>query len=221
MMRVAMDPSFPPFEYIDETGAVAGLDVELAGELARRLGVQAHFVVTTYDGLYDALTVDRADVIISAVYPDLSRSADFIFSSPYFNAGQVVMVPRESDVQSVSDLTGRRVLVVFGTDGHMEVLRWEETLVPPPTILTVDDAAALIRALDSGVADSAVVNNVSAQTALDQGLELRVLDAFVTHEPYVIVAQEEDAELMGMLNGYLEEMRADGTLRNLRARWLR
>ncbi|MFN3761678.1 MAG: transporter substrate-binding domain-containing protein, partial [Anaerolineae bacterium] len=64
-----MDASYPPFESIDGEGNLVGLDVDLGRELAARLGVEAHFVANlSYDGLYDALTADQVDVLISALY---------------------------------------------------------------------------------------------------------------------------------------------------------
>ena len=58
-------------------------------QIADALGVNAQFVTTGYDALYDALTVGRADIIISALYPDPSRTAAFAYSTPYFNGGDV------------------------------------------------------------------------------------------------------------------------------------
>ena len=215
-----MDPSFPPFEFVDEAGSAAGLDVDLARELARRLGVQAHFVATTYDGLYDILTVEGADVTISALYPDPTRAQDFVFSRPYFEAGQMLVVPPDSDVTSVDDLAGQRVLVVFGTAGHMEALRWEELLSPPPTLVPCEGVAEVLAALGAGEAEAAVVDNLAAQAALAHGAAIQVLDPPVTSEPYVIVARSQDGDLLEKLDEFLEEMGDDGTLATLVARWV-
>jgi polar amino acid transport system substrate-binding protein len=215
-----MDPSFPPFEFVDEDGSAAGLDVDLARELARRLSVQAHFVATTYDGLYDILTVEGADVTISALYPDPTRTQDFVFSRPYFEAGQVLVVPPDSAVTSVAGLAGQRVLVVFGTEGHMESLRWEELLSPPPTLVTREGVAEVLAALGAGEAEAAVVDNLAAQMALARGAAIQVLDPPVSHEPYVIVARSQDSDLLDELDEFLEEMSDDGTLATLVARWV-
>ncbi|MCD6345077.1 MAG: amino acid ABC transporter substrate-binding protein [Anaerolineae bacterium] len=220
VLRVAMDPSFPPFESVDEGGAVVGCDVDLARELARRLGVQAHFVATTYDGLYDILTVEGADVTISALYPDPTRTQDFVFSRSYFEAGQVLVVPPDSTITAVADLAGQRVLVVFGTEGHMEALRWEELLSPPPTLVPREGVAEVLAALEAGEAGAAVVDNLAAQTALARGAALQVLDPPVSHEPYVIVARSQDGDLLDELDKFLEEMSDDGTLATLVARWV-
>jgi len=93
VLRVGMDASFPPFETIAADGALAGFDVDLARELGRRLGVEIQFVANLpYDGLYDALAVDRVDVVISALVVNPARMADFAYSASYFDAGQVLVV---------------------------------------------------------------------------------------------------------------------------------
>ncbi len=144
MLRIAVDPSFPPFEFVDGAGQIVGYDADLARALAESLGVDAHFVTTGYDALYDALTVGRADVIISALYPDPGRTAGFAFSRPYFNAGEVIIVSEGSPISSPEELAGRPVACVFGTAGHMELLQLEKTLVPSPTIIAITRALNVV-----------------------------------------------------------------------------
>jgi polar amino acid transport system substrate-binding protein len=219
VLRVAVDPSFPPFAYI-EGDAIRGLDADLARELAARLDVEAQLVTTNFDGLYDALTIGRADVIISALYPDPFRTEDFVFSNAYFNAGDVLVVPQASDVQAVADLAGRDVGVVFGTSGHMAALAWEETLPVSPTLVSHETAEALLDALDDGAFDVAVVDNLAARRAVAADASLRMLVLPQQREPYVIAARAEDAALIEKFNALIAEMEADGTLATLQARWI-
>lgn len=221
VLRIVMDPSFPPFEFIDQTGTVAGLDVDLGREIARQLGVQAEFVVLGYDGLYDALTAGRADIILSALYPDLARSADFAFTPPYFNAGEMLVVPVGSPITTLDNLAGQRVAVVFGTEGHMEALRWEQTFTPPPILLTPDAPDKALAMLATHEADAAVVDNVTAQTALAQGAALQVLDPAVTDEVYVVAGRQADVALIKAISTILVQMQADGTLAALITRWMK
>jgi len=218
---VALDPSFPPFEFVDSTGQVAGLDVDLAQAIAARLGVEAHFVATGYDALYDALTVGRADVIISALYPDPARMQTFAFSSSYFNAGEVLVVPEDSPISGLSDLAGKQVALVFGTHAHMVALQWEKTMPTPPTLLTGDEHEAIVSALANGAAEAAILDNVTAQMALARTPGLRVLSPPVTDEPYTVAARKEDAKLIEAISVILNEMRDDGELDALMRRWLR
>ena len=221
VLRVASDPSFPPFESVNAAGEMEGLDVDLARAVAEQLGVQAHFVTTGYDALYDALTAGRADVIVSALDPDPARSQGFRFSHAYFNAGYVLVVREGSDVAALDDLAGRSVACTFGTTGHVEILRLTGLMASPPVVLTVDDPTALTRLLYMGDADAIVTDRVSALIAASEDRALRILDPPVTDEPYVMAVRKEDASLGQAIDDALEVLDENGTLTELLERWMK
>jgi polar amino acid transport system substrate-binding protein len=220
MLRIAVDPSFPPFESVDSAGQIVGYDADLARALAESLGVDAHFVTTGYDALYDALTAGRADVIISALYPDPGRTAGFAFSRPYFNAGEVILVGEGTPISSPADLAGRPVACVFGTAGHMELLQLEKNLVPSPTIIAVDDPVTITTLLRTGTVDAIVIDHVSAQLAVGSDPSASILTPPLTDEPYVIAAKREDSKLLEALEKTLTALESDGTLEKLVHTWM-
>ncbi len=217
VLRVALDPSFPPFESVSAQGEVQGLDVDLAREVAKQLGVQAQFVTISYDGLYDALTAGRADLIISALYFDQARSRDFIATSPYFDAGEGLVVPQETAITGIESSAGRKLAVVYGTTGHMTALEWQKRLQPAPQLLTFDTPDAALDALQAGEADAALVDAITAQNLPPT---LRLLRPLLTHEPYVIVGRSEDADLVQAVDRAVQQMAEDGTLDTLIRRWM-
>jgi ABC-type amino acid transport substrate-binding protein len=221
VLRVASDPSFPPFEFVNPAGEMDGLDVDLARAVAEHLGVQAHFVTTGYDALYDALTAGRADVIVSALYPDPARSQGFHFSHAYFNAGYVLVVREGSDVAALDDLAGRSVACTFGTTGHVEVLHLMSLMASPPVVLTVDDPIALLQLLYTGEADAVVTDRVSALMAASKDATLRILDPPVTDEPYVMAVRKEDSSLARAIDEALEVLDENGTLTELLEMWMK
>jgi len=220
ILRVAIDPSFPPFESVDSTGQIGGYDADLARALAESLGVDTHFVTTGYDALYDALTVGRADVIISALYPDPSRTAGFAFSRPYFNAGEVIIVAEGSPISTPEDLAGRPVACVFGTAGHMELLQLEKTLVPSPAVIAVDDPATITALLQTNTVDAIVIDHVSAQLAAAGDPSAIILTPSLTDEPYAIAVKREDTRLLEALEETLSAMESNGTLDELVLTWM-
>jgi polar amino acid transport system substrate-binding protein len=223
MIRVAIDPSFPPFEFVSADGDIAGFDVDLARAIADRLGVEAHFVTTGYDALYDALAVNRADVIISALYPDPSRTAQVNFSQSYFNAGEVLIVSTKSieRIEDIESLAGKEIACVFGTEGHMLALEWEEDLHPPPILRAEETAAAATDLIVHRDVDAAVVDRVSALMARSRHADLEIVLPPVSDEPYVIAVGREHTELMIAIEEILQELEEDGTLEALTKRWMR
>jgi len=222
VLRVGMDASFPPFEAIAADGSLVGFDVDLARELSRRLGVDPQFVANLpYDGLYDALTAQRVDVVISALVVNPARTADFAYSRSYFNAGQVLVVQEGEDgIRSVADLHDHRLAVVLGTAGDREARGWARrsealVLVPYPT------PREALNALEVGEAHAALVDHVSALEAMGAGGDLTIVGGPVVDVPYAVAMREDSQRLLREINGALAAMEEDGTLDRLMRTWLR
>lgn len=223
VLRVGLDPTYPPFETTTDT-SVAGFDVDLADALAAELGLQTEFVFFGYDGLYDALTTKQVDVLISALVIMPSRTRDFAYSAPYFNAGQVLVVPTASDaVQDMADLAGRTLAVELGAQGHVEGTQWEKrvrdlTILP---LTTADEALATVAERQS---DAALVDGISSRLFLaaqsGRTPQLKILDPPVTVEPFAMVVRIEDETLLEKLDEALSALEANGQLKSIRQQWL-
>src|SRR3990172_7023816 len=90
-IRFATDASYPPFEGVGSDGVFYGLDIDVAREIARRIGARAEFVNAGMDVLYDVLRVGQADASISALPVDPAREGRWAYSRPYFDAGLVLV----------------------------------------------------------------------------------------------------------------------------------
>jgi len=220
-LRVALDPSFPPFENLNvTTGELVGLDIDLAHEIARRLGVRADFVVMGYDSLYNALIHGRADLIISALPYDPARTRDVVYSRIYFHAGPRLVVPENArHIRDVNDLTGARVAVESSSDAEVEVRRLQRrlrlTVVPHATAM--DALASVAR----GQADAAIVEPLAVYEFAEKQGGVRIAGQPLRDEPvYVIAVPLDSPLLLKNLNGVLDMMRDDGTLAQLRKKWL-
>jgi polar amino acid transport system substrate-binding protein len=222
VLRVGMDASFPPFEYVDGEGNLAGFDVDLARAVADHLGVEAQFVANLpYDGLYDALTTQRVDVVISALYVDPTRMARFAYSASYFNAGHVLVTGETTtDIEAMEDLAGRTLAVTFGSEGDVAARTWNRRLADL-TILPCDTPVQALDQVASGQADAALVDHVSALARTGAGTGLQVVGDPVTDEPYAIAVWGENRRLLRAINDALEHLEEDGTLEALKIRWFR
>ena len=218
VLKVGLDPTYPPFEVADENGA-RGLDVDLAQALAADLGVEAEFVYFGFDGLYDALATEQVDVLLSALVIAPERSRDFAFSTPYFNAGQVLIVPAGNEkIGEMADLSGRTLAVELGALGHVEATTWAERLpdlaVRPYT--TSDEALAAVLANE---ADATLVDAISGRLYLKEQPQLKIVQE-VTVEPFALVVRIEDEQLLTQLNTSLENLRQSGELEAIIGKWL-
>ena len=225
VLRVGLDPTFPPFETADDDD-LRGIDVDLARAIGDDLGLAVEFVYFGYDGLYDALATGQADVLLSALVVQMERTRDFAYSDSYFNAGQVLIVRREeAAVRGMVDLSGRRLAVELGSQGHVEALNWSRRLADMSILSynTPDEALAAVATneVDAALreADGALVDAVSGRLYLrdEPGLKLA---ASITDEPYALVVRIDDRALLEQLNGSLGRLRASGELDSIIDRWL-
>lgn len=222
VLRVGLDPTYPPFE-VTSDGELQGLDVDLARSLAAATGAEAIFSTFGYDGLYDALLTDQVDVLISALVVSPERTRDFAYSRPYYDAGQVLLVPGDSPVRAPADLAGRRVAVELGALGHVEALELARVL-PELTVQAYPSAAEALQALNDGLADAALVDSIGARLFLkartSQDRPLRMLSEPVSSEPFAVVVRIEDETLLQQINVELEHLAESGQLAALVARWI-
>jgi ABC-type amino acid transport substrate-binding protein len=216
-----MDASFPPFESIGPDGSLVGFDVDLAREVCRRLDLEPQFVANLpYDGLYDALTVRRVDVVVSALVINPARTGDYAYSTPYFDAGQVLVLPPGARaIRSVADLNGNRLAVVLGTAGDQAARRWARRLADLALVQYHTPAHAL-QAVEVGEADVALVDHVSALQAIGTGRRLQIVGEPVVTVPYAAAVRREDRRLLRAINEALGAMQDDGTMDRLVALWL-
>jgi polar amino acid transport system substrate-binding protein len=219
VLRVGLDPTYPPFETADD-GELRGLDVDLARAIAAELGLEAQFVYFGYDGLYDALLSNQVDVLISALVIAPERTRDFAYSVPYFNAGLVLVTRDERDApQMMEEMDGRTLAVELGSQGHVEATTWErrlEGLVVRP-YNSPDEALA---AVANGEAEAALVDQVSGRLFRPQQPDLVIAGEPITDESYAVVVRAEETILLDKVNEALVSLRERGELEGIVGRWL-
>jgi polar amino acid transport system substrate-binding protein len=222
VLRVGMDASSPPFEAIAADGSLVGLDVDLAREISRRLSVEPRFVANLpYDGLYDALTAGRVDVVISALVVNPARTADFAYSRPYFDAGHVLVVRQgEQTIHSVGDLGNRGLAVVLGTPGDREA-RERARRSGDLVVVQYPTPAQALDAVRAGETDAALVDHVSALQKIGAGPPLSIVREPVVEIPYAVALRDDSQRLLRAINSALTAMEDDGTLDRLVTEWLK
>lgn len=209
VLRVGLDPTFPPFENAD-SGELHGIDVDLARALAKELGVEVEFVYFGFDGLYDALATKQIDILLSALVVDISKTRDFAYSDPYFNAGQYLFI-HQDDADPRTRSGSWSTAVELGSEGHVQAISWsrqypEMDIIPLPT---ADDALWIVTQRE---AQAALVDQISGRLFQRDHPDLRMITQPVTVEPYAIVTRQDDQTLLLKVNEALAILIDNGTL---------
>jgi arginine/lysine/histidine transporter system substrate-binding protein len=217
VLRFGMDASYPPFSDTPD-GKPSGLDVDIANEIGRRLGVRVEIVNMGFDGLYDSLKTGQVDALISALSIDPTKINDVIYTLNYIDAGQVIGSVSGQHT-TMRDLDGKTVAVEHGSIGDEVVRVWQRRLhVLKAVRYTTSDEA--MSAVHNGETDAVLVDSISARlyNRVNPGLQLS--SDLVTHDPYSVVVRIASYDLAGAVSDAIRAMGEDGTLATILARWL-
>jgi ABC-type amino acid transport substrate-binding protein len=217
-LYVGIDPSYPPFaEWTPEQ--IDGLEADLAREIARRLGVQPQILIMGYDGLYDALYTGQVDMVISGLHVDPGRTDWVYYSRPYYDAGQILVSRADTPVQTIRQLDGKTVAVELASAGDLAAQQWQRRLhaLHVERYTLPDDA---MQAVQTGGADAALVDTVSARLYLRQHDDLAMATRTTVPDGYVIAMRRQNYRLTSAVDRILADMTVEGTLDAIIARWL-
>lgn len=218
VLRVGMDFGRPPFAFTAPDGQLVGLNVDLARDLAARLGVRAEIVNTPADGFTDALRTGRIDILVSTLPPE-PAFRDIAYSAPYVEIGERVVVRADSPVRVPDDLAGRRVGAELGSDGDL-ALRVLARRLPLTRDSDYDTDTAALAALRAGSLDAVIADGIGARRAVAADPGLVMLPQPVRPRTFVWATKRSATSLTQQTDRARADARADGTLARLDARWL-
>ena len=214
VLIVALDASYPPFETTDGQGNFSGFDVAVAQEIAQRLGVDVQFANIAFDNLYDALTSRRADIVVSGLRYEAERTRDVIYTTSYFDAGQVLIVRTGDTINEPADLAGQTVAVEWAAEGDIEAQKLAKKTAGM-RVQQYDTQAEALAALRSGAVAAAVTDHVSALELSKGQPDLRLLAPPFAPDPLVIAGHIADRTLMSEVNRLIKAMQAEGVVSRL------
>jgi ABC-type amino acid transport substrate-binding protein len=223
VLQVASCLDFAPFESV-ENGKPTGFDVELAEEIAKRLGLTVQWVKTDFDSSFTALQGNQFDMIAAAITATgekgQERSQIVDFSDLYFNSRQsfAVNTSKTPDLTTTSQLkSGNVVGVQKGTTGK----DWAEANlksqgVAIKTYSVIPDA---FRDLEAG-SITGVVNDAPSSDAIVKDLaDIKVVQYIDTNEKYAFAFSKDNFQLKAAWNDALKQVFQDGTYKRIYEKW--
>lgn len=221
VVMVATDATWPPMEIVDENKEIIGFDIDLMEAIAKKGGFAVEFKNTAWDGIFVGLAAGKYDAVISSVTITEDRMKTMDFSDSYINAGQVLIVGRDTkNVTVLADLKDESVGAQIGTTGAFEVEK-----VSGVTLKTYDELGLAIEDLAAGriagvVADTPIAANYVLQNDNYKG-KLKIVGDSFTEELYGIAVKKGNEELLGKINTGLAAVKKAGTIEKLEKKWLR
>lgn len=214
--------NYPPFHYEDANGQPTGIDVDLAKEAFRRMGYQAVFVTIDWEDKKDLVERGEIDCIWGSFSSD-GREDQYLWTEPYLYSRQVVAVRQDSDIQTLADLAGKRVAVQSTTKPEELFLAHTDPRIPRVAeVFSLQDRELIYPYLSKGYADALAAHETAIlQCMSDYSLDYRILDEpLLTVGLGVAFARTDQRGLDKELSRTFEEMRADGSLKQIVGRYL-
>jgi polar amino acid transport system substrate-binding protein len=217
-IRIGVDASYPPFAVATATD-LYGIDIDIGKALGVRLHVPVRFINMGYDGLYDALKADQADILISALTIDYSRSGDVLYTVPYYNAGQVLITNNQHPHADMNELSGHSLAFEFGSEANLTAREWLRRIAPFQLMPyeTPDFALDAVRLGDS---DAALVDATSAGLYLRQHPDWHAQEVEVTDLLYAIALSTKRGNTWAAVNNALKSLIDDQTIATIIKHWL-
>jgi len=209
---VGTDAAYAPFESQNEKGEIVGFDIDVLKAAAAKAGIEVKFVNTPWEGIFNALGQGDRDMVVSSVTITDERKQTMDFSTPYFDAVQLIAVKENSKVAKFDDLKKLKVGVQTGTTGDEAVTK---LLGKTSTAIKRFESTPLaLKELESGGVDAVVADNgvVIHYVANNPGSKFKtVADKSFAPEQYGVALKKGNAELLAKVNRGLADIKADGT----------
>jgi len=220
-ITVASDASFPPMEYVDETKAIVGFDVDLLAAIAKDQKFEYEIKNTAWDGIFAGLEGNSYDAILSSVTVTDDRKKTYDFSDPYINAGQAVVVRAdETAINSDKDLPGKTVGAQIGTTGAIAVDEISGATLKEYDTIDLAMLDLVNKNLDAVVIDTPVAANFALQSAPFKG-KLKIVGQPFTEEIYALTVQKGDPKkLLSIFNAGLKNVKASGEYDKIYQKWI-
>lgn len=217
---VGFDKDFPPMGFVGDDGEFTGFDLDLAAEVAKRLGKKIKYQPIAWDAKDMELTSGNIDCIWNG-FSTKNREDKYTWTKPYMKNDQVFVVRSDSDINSFEDLAGKTVEVQM--DSSAEAVLKENTELSGTfgKLQTVADFNTGFMDLEMGGVDALAMNSVVANYQITKrgGEGFKVLDKPVSSEEYAVGFKLGNTMLRDEVQTALEEMKADGTLKSISEKW--
>ena len=211
---MATNAAFPPYEYI-EGSEIVGIDAEIAGAIAEKLGLELVIDDMEFDSIIESVKSGKADIGLAGMTVTPEREEEVNFTVSYATGVQVVIVAEDSAITSVDDLFAEGANHIIGvqrnTTGDL-YSTWDLEDAGKATIERYSKGAEAVQALITGKVDCVVIDNEPAKAFVAANQGLKILDTEYILENYAAAMSKDNAELYEAVNKALQELIADGTV---------
>ncbi|MDF2589065.1 MAG: periplasmic component of amino acid ABC-type transporter/signal transduction system [Anaerocolumna sp.] len=217
---LGLDDAFPPMGFQNDNQEIVGFDIDVAKEVAKRMGVELVLQPISWEAKELELSTKNIDCIWNGMSYNKDRDEAMTLSVPYMKNTQVAVVLATSDVNTLADLAGKTVVIQNGSTASDAMDANEEFKNSLKELVKVEDNVQALLDLKVSGSDAVVMDEVVARyyTEKEAGI-YKILDEKLADEDYVIGFRKGDTALNTEVEKHLKDMDADGTLAQISETW--
>ena len=217
-LHMATNAAFPPYEMVADDGSFEGIDVEVAGKIAEKLGLELVVDDMDFGSVITSVQSGKSDIAMAGLTVTEDRKQNVDFSDTYATGVQMVIVPIDSDIESIDDLQGKLIGCQESTTGYIYCSDdYGEDMVT-----AFPNGANAVQALLSGKVDAVVIDSQPAQEFVAQNAgKLKMLGTEYVSEDYAIGISKDNTALRDAVNNALKELLDDGTVQSILDKYIK
>ena len=219
---MATNAQFPPYEMVADGDGVNGtgfdgIDIEIAAAIAEKLGLELQVDDMDFDAALTAVQQGKCDLVLAGLTYNEERAQLMTFSDSYAQGVQAIIVKDGSDIATADDLANAGMIgTQRGTTGYL----YCTDDFGEDHVAAYDSGAAAVQALLNGQVDAVIIDKMPAETFAAENDGLKVLDTAYTTEDYCAAVAKDNEALVKEVNAVLAELKADGTLDQIVAKYI-
>ncbi len=205
---IATSPDFPPFENLVKN-EVVGIEIDIIKRVCQELDVELVIEQMDFDSVLVGIQAAKYDCAVSGITRDADREKNMLFTTPYYNAAQCIVVKAGSSIKGAADLEGKTVSVQTGTTAEDYCL---DAKITTKGFTANADAK---NALTTGKVDAWVVDNCTAAKLVEANDGLVILEEYFTEEPYAFAFAFGSETLVEAIDAIVKDMIESGEMEQI------
>lgn len=213
---VGTQASYEPLEYVNESGNIVGIEMEILQAISEEMGVEFDIRNIGWEPVFQQVASGEIDVGVSAITITDERKKKYDFTEPYYEVTQLMIVREESNVQYLKDLKNKKIAVQQSTTGLQtaQLLQGEHST----NIVAYESLPLAIEQVANGNVDGAIGDNVVISEYIKNNREQQlesVEDASFHKEHFGFMVKKGNHEVVQFLNEGIQKIKRNGTLERI------
>lgn len=204
---LATEAGFAPYEYYQD-GEIVGVDIDIAREIALSLGKELVIKDVSFDFIINEIKSGKSDIGAAGMSITKERLEEVDFSVEYAVSNQVVIVPMDSKITSIDQISNQRIAVQLGTvaDSYVNENYKDATVIRQKKYLS------MVEDLKAGKVDLIIMDLLPASEIVKSNDGLKILDEYLFTDKYGMAIKKGNKELLDKVNDVLTRLMSEGKI---------